>query len=540
MSLGNIDFYRLSNQELAEIVSDYNYSIGQRCSAVSYIRCPDMLKSLAEESSNRTVLKTIFEYLANEKEFFVDFSKNHPDWQIRLMAISYVFHDYNFDRDCERILSSNEYGEFVFTPNLEEIALEDEDYKSRLVAALLISDPKILNEIALNDENSHVRIAAISQIDDEDMLCEIIRKNRNGRVIEFASSKIKSDSKLIELYKSNISVYHNRNVISNIHNQAFLIKEVYQNSFDWTLCRNAVSNIHSQWVLCEIIDHYAKPDFEEPKDEFISYSDDYTYLGDFIRHAIGLLFDDRLLFRLVFDHDGLDLSQYVSEQILNPSILTDIALNYPINMSMRDFLQITDEDSLFEIALNHPIEDTRAYAASRIFKKDLLVKIIEAEPADRVKSEALKNLKLEEEDFTLESDNEYVIGEVLKTVDDDLLLRDMFNRHRHAIVKQIACERIGDENILKELACANYIFPACLAINNIESDEILADVAMNACFENTRIYAISKITDNSLLKHIFENSDSYACRINALSQISDEEYLADVANDLLAESLKRQ
>ena len=534
------DFYKLSKKQLVEIAENKDYSFEERSSAIFHIKCPEMLMSIARNTCNRSVLKEIFRYILEEKDFFTDFSTNHPDWQIRLLSISYILNDYDFTKDCEEILASKDYDSYIASPNIAEVALKHSNYKNRMVGALLCDDEQVLNEIALSDENNHVRVAAVSGINDECLLENIIRKNNGNVVVEYASSKIKSDLKLIELYKSNMSVYHNRRIISNIHNQFFLINEVYENGFDWTLCANAVSNITNQKVLYEIVKHYAKPHFAEPADEFISYSDDYTYLSDFLNRTISLIVDDELLEKLAFGCDDFDVFRYVAETVLNPSLLADIVLKFPVSRSFWDFVQITDEDKLFEIAMNHPIENTRKYAVLQIFQKDRLRRIMDTETSDEVKKVALKNLKLNDDDFTLESDDVNVFCEALKTVRDDAKLFEIFHQYRNSLIRQIACENISDEALLKDIACNNYIFPACLAINNISSDEVLRDIALEACYDNTRIYAISKITDDDTLKYIFENSNSFSCRINAFSRVGDEEFLVDFADDLIFECLKKQ
>ena len=532
------DFYRLSNEELIEIAKNPDNSLRDRSSAIPFIKCNHLLKDIARNTSNRSLLKTIFEFMPDETDFFVDFSKKHHDWQIRLMSIKFILNDYFFNRDFDSILSSREYEEYISRQDLIDIALSDEDYKNRLVAALFIDDDSVLMDLALNDANNHVRIAAISGIDDEAKLTEVITENKDFNVIKFASAKIRDDSKLIEIYNSKRTPGHERGLVSNIHDQSFLTDVVYKNSFDWTLCEIAVSNIYSQKTLHEIVKHYAHPDFREP-DRELYFPDDYTYLAEFLHYTIRLIFDDELLKDLAFSHEDFCLYYDVIDSIENPSLLTDIVMKYPITMCWHDFVQITDEDKLFEIALNHPVEETRKYAVSHIFDKDKLRKIIDSETNEEVKNDALYNLEFGDDDFTLDTENINVFVNVLKTIDDDSKLLDIFLQYKNPIIKQVACETIADESILKDIAMNNYIFPAGIAINNISNDEFILDIALNACFEKTRVYAISKISDNDMLKRIFEDSTSYCCQINALSRITDEEYLAGVATNHPDEYLRR-
>ena len=132
-----------------------------------------------------------------------------------------------------------------------------------------------------------------------------------------------------------------------------------------------------------------------------------------------------------------------------------------------------------------------------------------------------------------------ILAEVIKTIDDDSQLIEIFNRFKNHIIKQAVCEKIADEQLLKGIACNNFLKIASQAINNISSQSVLADVALNASLEGVSVYAITKITDNAILENIFENSSSYCCQINALSRITDEKYLESVASDNPDEYLRK-
>ena len=147
-------------------------------------------------------------------------------------------------------------------------------------------------------------------------------------------------------------------------------------------------------------------------------------------------------------------------------------------------------------------------------------------------------MNIDESEFSLETDNPLILIEVIKSIDDDSKLLEIFNGHGNYNVKQAVCENITDEQLLKDIAVKNELRVASQAINNISTESILAEIALNASFENVCVYAICHIDGNDALEDVFENSSSYGCKINALSRITDEKFLAEVASGSPDEYLK--
>lgn len=553
----------MSQEQSLKLIESKDISTEDKCWALRKVQNPEILKNLLKCTDNFSILKTIIgDSVLFSEENLLDFAFNHEYWRIRLAAISVFLFDSIFDGNCTEIFESSEYDGYIDRPDLADIALNDENWHNRLVATLLIDDESVLENVSLNDSQDYVRITAISGIDDQDMLVNIIKKNHRNDVLAVAGLRITDESKIIDLIKTkdntsvvwalsrkldegqlmkmfnSVGLRAKRGIIKNIHNQLFLIDTVYK-SDDGALSLYACQNILNQKTLHDIVTDEKLRCNIETFDRFISFPDDYIYYGEFLDNVIPLIFDDNLLADIVFNHPELNYEYSISSHVLNSSILEDIYLKFPLNFNdFNTMVQMTDTEKLFEMALNHPILETRIAATKRIFDKDKLERIIENEPAGEVKEYAVHNLNLDESVFNLEINNQLILMEVIKKIHDDSQLLEILNNFRHYNIKQVVCESMSDEELLKDIACNNNLRVASQAINNISTESVLAEVALNASIENVSVYAVTHIDDNDILEDIFENSSSYWCRINALSRIDDGEFLADVVSDSQDEYLK--
>lgn len=552
----------ISPEESLMLINSTDIDTEGKCWAIKRITNPEILRNLLKHTDDPIILKTIIEdTVLLSKENLMDFAFNCKNWKIRLIAVNTWVQDSEFSNVCREIFDSNQYDNVAFD-DVVGVALNDENKYNRLVAALLIDDESVLETIALNDAENHVRIAAISGIVSQDKLVNIIKKNHDRAVLYLASLKITDESKIIDLIrtKDNTNVVYvvsqrldedrlmelfptvrvraQRGIIKNIHNQLFLIDTVYKED-DGGICLYACHNIYSQKVLHDIVIDEKLRCKIETFDRFISFPDDYFYYDEFLYLTLSLIVDDDLFSDIVFNHPEFKYEFSAAFYILNHSLLADVFLRFPLNL--RDIspkVQITDTEKLFKMALNHPVIETRIAAAEMIFDKDKLERIIENDSTGEVKPYALRNLNIDESEFSLDADDTLIFIEALKKIRDDAQLLEIFGKYKNYNIKQAACENIGDEQILKDIACTNHLRIASQAINNIASESILAEIALNASFEKVGVYAITKITDNNLLENIFENSSSYCCQINALSRITDENFLEDVSSNNPDEYLK--
>ena len=550
--------YRLKNitpEESLMLINSTDIDTKGKCWAIRRIQNPEILRNLLNHTEDPLILKAIIENsVLLDIENLRDFASNHENWKVRLTAINTLVQDMEFREVWCEILESNQYDDYINRTDLANIALKDENMHNRIVASLLIDDESVLQTVALNDSEEFVKIAAINGIENQEMLVNIIKKTYRPRVLYFASSKITDESKIMDLIKNkddtivvevvsqrldeekliemfdHVRVRAQRGIIQNIHNQQFLIDRVYKET-DGGICLFASHNIYNQNVLHDIVTDENLRNNIETFDRFISFPDDYFEYGEFLHLTVPLIKDDDLLADIVFNHPELNYASTVAFNILNPSILADIFLKFPLNFKhVSPKVEITDTEKLFELALNHPIEDTRIEATRRIFDKDKLERIIENDANDEVKQCALHNLNLDESEFSLQTESSLILAKVIKTIDDDSQLMELFKLYKNHIIRQAVCENIENEQLLKDIACHNFLKIASQAINNISSQSVLEEIALNASLEGVSVYAITKIDDDAILENIFENSNSYCCKINALSRITDEKYLDDVAS----------
>lgn len=494
----------------------------------------DIIETASEDFIREACLKKMYDF-----DYFFRMASSDANWRDRLIVISTLAGILSLRgdstlMDCrDEILDNETYREYPARNDLKSIALNDGDWKNRLVATLIIDDDSILEDIVRNDESKHVRIAALFKIDNEDKLLEIIDNDSEDDVIDMACKRLDDESRLMESYFR----YRKNAVIRNIHDQLFLIDRIY-GSTDWDYCLEISNNIYDSQVLYDIMVGEEFQSKYQPMRRFISFPDDYVYFGDVMSNAFSLMNDDELQRKIALANPGY--MSYAIEEIGDPEIYRELlnTLDYTfLPYTLRD--KLVDDDTLANMALNHPSENVRNWAVTRIFDKPLLRQIIDRESDEKVKERALWNLNLDDSEFRLDTKYRFVCGEVVKKIRDEEKLVKIICYFYDEYISQIALNNITDDELLADFVCERPLGISKLAINKISDERLLAKIAINASEEFDAAYAVTKMTDDALLLDVLNNSPYPRCYPACVSRIGDDEIIYDIAYNFEDDYLRK-
>ena len=484
----------------------------------------DIIETASEDFIREACLKKMYDF-----DYLFKMASNDASWRNRLIAISTLIYVLTIRGDVhlyecrDEILDNEVYLDYPSLDNLQSIALNDGDWKNRLVAALIIDDSSILEHIARNDESKYLRIAALFKIDDEDMLAEIIESDSDEDVVDIACKKLDDESRLKEIYPC-----CRRNVIlRSIHDQFMLIDSIYRSN-DWRDCVLISNNIYDSEVLYDIMVGERFQSKYEPAGRFISFPDDYVYFEDLMSHVFSLMNDDELQRKTAISNP--EYTVRAIEHVGDPQIFEELlnTFNYDYFPHCLNY-RFVSEDTLLNMALNHDSEDVRYNAVLRIFDKSRLRQVIDNESSERVRNQALENLNLDESEFNLDNDNRFVCAEAVKEIRDEAKLVKIICYLHDEYISQVAIKNITDDELLADFVCERPLGISKLAINKISDEKFLAKIAIEAFDEFDAAYAVTKINDDSLLAHVLNNSPYYRCYPACVERIGDEGMLKEIA-----------
>ena len=478
----------------------------------------DIIENASEDFIREACLKKFYDY-----DYFFRLACSDAGWRDRLIALSTLMRDVGLFKSRDEILGNDIYGSYPESDDLPDIAQNDGDWKNRLVATLMIDDDPILSTISLTDESKYVRAAAIFRIDDEEKLVEIIEEDSDYDVVDIACKILDDEDKLKQINR------HCRKpaIIGNIHDQFFLIDEVY-GSDDWGFCLEASRNIYDPEVLCDMIVGERFQSKFRPPQRFISFPEDYVYFEDLMEWVFYFINDDEIQSQIATMN-----RDYVCDAIRhigNPEIYAEFLNSFDYWYFPHDLKgKLIDDETLLNMALNHPSEDVRYHSVSRIFDESQLRRIIDNEHDEKVRNQALWNLNLDESEFTLKSDNRFVCAQVARAIEDEASLVRIICYLHDEYVSQVALNNITDEELLADFVCERPLGISKLAINRISDERLLAKIAVNALDEFDAAYAVTKINDDSLLLEVLKNSPYPRCYPPCILRIEDERILEDIA-----------
>ena len=280
--------------------------------------------------------------------------------------------------------------------------------------------------------------------------------------------------------------------------------------------------------------------------------------------------DEYAFFNVASNHtEDREIFLKAAKNIKNNEYLKEILTTHPDSLNsdqyyIRDILDfITDENVLIEILNDEKLRGYHSLAVRGVKNEEILTDILKGYNSEQIKSAALKNIENERilSDIAINDMNETICKNACEKINTESLLIDIASKSDKYHVRRTAIEKIHSAEVLKRIATGDkdpFIrSTACENINDektlisiyhenrefsivrdkvvkhpsVTNKAFLAEVLKNDSDENTRISAISKITDEDLLKFAVENDLSYHVREIAVRRIDDEETLFQVASN---------
>lgn len=225
-------------------------------------------------------------------------------------------------------------------------------------------------------------------------------------------------------------------------------------------------------------------------------------------------------YRLAMSGDR-DYNQLAVTKLTDQKLLAQVALNHK-----KEFIRkcavglLEDPETISQIALNDESVFVREAAIQKIDDQALLEQIAMNDRDDSVCCEAAERL-----------------------TDPDALYRVAFkkNNDNHQFIISLrddcytaskAVEKIDNQAILADIALNAPSQNACLkAVYKLSDQDALQKVAEHHPVEEVREQAVRRITDQSFLVHIAETDDYYGVQKKAMERIDDQSVLSRVIKD---------
>ncbi|MBR0471583.1 MAG: hypothetical protein IJI98_02665 [Methanosphaera sp.] len=367
-------------------IAEYANNKRLRIEAISRLNNQDTLINIAAYDKNSEIREKATEKIEN-KELLSEKIKEKERMEIERTK------QFNLDIAKTNKYKSNRHSAIVDLDDeelLKDIALNGEYQDTREEAAYKISDENILKDIATNANEKWVRRVALWNVEDQEFLADIL-KSDTDIVREVAAMKItdekilfetaKHDSsirvrdiakdRLKELYPDSIYIIDVERV-NEIDDDSELM-DVINYALDSKVKLEAVKKINSQEVLINIIENF----------------DD----GDICEEAVKNpnLSDQEKIIDIAKNHDYNVVRIEAVKKVEDETALASLLENLDYFDIEKDVERIGDEKLLINLAKNAQNKYARREATMKIKDEETLIYVFENDNEEIVRSHAIKN-----------------------------------------------------------------------------------------------------------------------------------------------------
>ena len=375
-----------------------------------------------------------------------------------------------------------------------DIALNDNDWHVRQLAVKHVEDESVLKSILNNDLSTNVAVTAMNRIDDEDFLIDTCLNNPFSHIRLAALNRI-CDEKLI-----------------SDDDLKSLLSEVALNDPDDFICQTALTNpnFYDEGVLERIAE--SGRDVKIRCGAILKITDENVLKelalnspDKFIRNAAIQnlnLNDADILTRIIRDDEDEFNRYWACEKINDENLFLTLIFDksyYKCLKTLSENFNIATCDYFIDIYENSEDDYRRRVAAIFIDDGDYLEKIILNESVDKVRIEAVRN----------------------KNFTDEELLKRLISGEDNPDMISTAISRIGDSEFLKETALSRDSQTALEAVNCLDGDDDLIEVALNSSGRKIRLKSLSKVRPKSILNAYLTHAENGLDKI-ALNEGDDE------------------
>ena len=216
-----------------------------------------------------------------------------------------------------------------------------------------------------------------------------------------------------------------------------------------------------------------------------------------------------------------------------------------IRLAVIDRIDDSDQELLYEIALNdHNIiersaaENIKKSAVSKIFRRDLLEKLILESKIDYIRLGALHNVDDSEQELLYEiacNSSGNVASKALNKLSESSISK-LFDESKNITVIENAIRYVDnlDQNLIYKVALMNDDNLARVAVGKLSRSELLAKVVGESKMLDIRLLAINNLKDQAELIKIVQKKDKYEITKAAYKKLDEKSlaFLAKNAKDL--------
>ncbi|MCL2867114.1 MAG: hypothetical protein FWF47_05055 [Clostridia bacterium] len=237
------------------------------------------------------------------------------------------------------------------------------DKSKALMAIMKINDEKILSRAAKEAPNPQTREAAISRVNDQETLVHIAKNDINDTLRKVAYDRYQAI--LYDIARNNENIQRQQAAARKITDQAMLAS-LAKSSEDYEIRTGVIYSLTDQEMLADVAKH--------AKDTEVRIRA--------VDNLIDKVFAETILTEIVDKEDGyygIEAAAKLTDQTLKQRILANKIKNYKYDVMYYKIVanNITDQESLADIAQNAINDNTRWQAATKLTDQILAQKIFD-------------------------------------------------------------------------------------------------------------------------------------------------------------------
>lgn len=428
-----------------------------------------------------------------------------------------------------------------------------------------LTDSKILSEIALTDEEDEIRRIAIENpnLNDDNLFMKIIENNEDWHILDSALQKISDEKLLADLAKNNSDWRIRRDAVKKIEDET-IITDIAKNPSEYYPVRLvAIEKISDQSVLTDIVSYpLCEPEIRKyillnkrHNTENINdaYYDDMMLqiirntppntISDSslrsLREALRRISKQESLVNLFQSKNPPCPSEILEEafwRIKDENLLKILVIECPFNVYFKRSIMFSNGSS------RSGSTRVSSAALNRIEDENILLDILKNSPDAYIREEARTTLERKSSDLLKEEDKNIAdkINSLKEDNDESAMAKIVLSNENSDDNRLNALEAIDDEEILKQIVTAESNLGIkdykSEALEKISDEKILESIVFTHESESISVGAINKIQNQQILTNIAKDAQETKLREEAIRKLTDENTLKELTNDKTMET----
>jgi hypothetical protein len=217
------------------------------------------------------------------------------------------------------------------------------------------------------------------------------------------------------------------------------------------------------------------------------------------------------------------------------------------NLTEKEIKEMTDQKILFDIAKNSDDYSHRYAAIRTLTDQEALADIVKSDGNYAIRAAAVEQMTNQEflAYIAKNDEDEYVRQAAVERLDDQNILIEIAKNDKDNMVRLEATKRITDQMVLAYIAIneEDYDYICETAVEQLNDQAMLADVARNSCWCDIRIAAAEKLSDQAISQEVYTDiaknaNDTHnqfsnrSIRMEAAEKLNDQNVAQEVYADI--------